>query len=225
MGIRIILFNIENVKMFINETVNFFRKKKPLNDNNPLSLKTKLVYQLAIKVRKNNFNNITADQISFSYKIENGKSNITIDIKGIRNKINEYRIYQLGSERNREIKLQYGNFTISDSSIDKDGELTVFNFDLPNIYFENLKVCICEEIKNVNQKCNLYFIPRNYLKNVNLIKIYHNSKQVRYYRALSNNQYENIVCIETQEEPACFDNQSDPNYVNSAYFISDYLHN
>lgn len=223
MKIQFIIFYFEKIK----GNISTYKEKFFSNDLGPLFKQTKFVYSLTNRIRENNLNNITASSISYSYKIEEDELHIIIDIDEISKKISKYKIYQLGNEKNTEIKIEYGNYTISNPSISKDNEFTVFDFDLPNVFFSNLKVCITQKIKNLNQKSNLYFIPRNYLKNVKFIKIYHNSKPVKCYRVLPNNNYENVVTLDysKDEEYVCLNNKNDPSYVNSVFFISDYKSN
>ncbi len=222
MGLKIIFFNIEKIIIFLKEKKNN-RNKGYLYESNPFSKKTKHMYPLTNKLRENNLNNITASSILYEYKIDNGDLHITIDIKGITKKIDVYKIYQ--REGNAEIKLEYGNYIIKDPSTNKDGDFTVFSFNFPNVHFENLKIFIKQRINNFNQISDLYFIPRNYLKNVDFIKIYNNSKTVKCFRALPNNQYEDVVSIDGSDNGYVFlNNKLDGNYVNSAFFIHDYKH-
>lgn len=218
------------VNFFTNLTVNFnirfknFFGRNSKNENAYATLiaKTRRLYSLVNELRRKIPNNISASVISFSYSIdEQNFLKTTIDIDGIKNKINTYFVHVLGNGESVKVVLVSNNICITPSSINSNNNFTVYSFNLNKQNTSHLKVCITDKMKNADQDVNLYFIPMNYLKNVDIIKINSNNRQIKYYRANDNQDYEDAVILEGKDS-IVLKSSNDKNYVKSIFYVPNY---
>lgn len=213
-----------NLTFNINIRVKNFLCGNSKNENAYATLiaNTRRLYSLVNELRRKIPNNISASVISFSYSIdEQNFLKTTIDIDGIKNKINTYFVHVLGNGENVKVVLESNNICITPSSTNSNNNFTVYSFYLNKQNASHLKVCITDKMKNADQDVNLYFIPMNYLKNVDIIKINSNNKHIKYYRANDNQDYEDAVILEGKDS-IVLKNSNDKNYVKSIFYVPNY---
>lgn len=196
------------------------RQNHESSEENILFKKTNIVSRLVSKIKEENINDIYACSLSYSYIIdENNLLNIVIKINGINDKMDDYIIYQLGNNDEIDIKLEFGNTILNPTIIEKDNDFTVFHFKLRNQNPHNLKITIKQKIRNMKQNADLFFVPRNYLRNVDKIKIY---GKVKCYLACNENEYDNNIITFDETNPTLLMSKNNKNYVDSVFFIPDY---
>lgn len=192
------------------------------NGNDPLKKSTKHVYPLSTIINSS----LRAETItySFNYKQKKNILDITVKIDGIKNNINKYELFLIDLPHN------IINPTIKISNIDvhptitSNGAFSVLNFNFTNFKTkgENILInwrCI---IKNKKHRANLYFLPKNYLKQVNTIKIEYKQKAVLMFQCYGNNRFGNPVSLNSKGHYIVLDAQQNPNYIDSAFFIRNY---
>lgn len=187
-------------------------------DYSNLQRDTELVPSLIDSINNKNRNNVYADIITYSYKklSEKNELEILVDIDGISNYNNIFTVSLLDKNENTNISVICNKNSIDPYSIKRENNYTEYFFNLPNLQ-RNLKIKIVQQI-SANKNSNLYFIPNNYVNEVNNIKIKTGKKVIGYYK-IEGRKYSSQFTLDVKNGKIQLNGRE---HIKSIFIIKDY---
>lgn len=210
--------------MFIDVKKNKYFVSKN-DENSILNEYTEHIHQLWIIILKSK-NTLCAETITYSFKYKKKKNVLDIRIKiyGIKNNINKHKLFFIGAPHNiRDPELKLSGVGIP-LTITPQGSFVALTFDFTNFNTKgkDIEINFKYTAINKNHRAYLYFIPKNYLKQVNTIKIKHGNKGVSMFLCNGNSGFDSPVSLEPKTRNIVLDTHQNPNYVDSIFFIKNF---
>ena len=206
------------------------RKKTPVD---LLERETQYTSQLVDIIKSNKSKQVSAKTIIYNYKVTK-KGNVQVrikiqNIKTINNDDKPYEVYFInnGYFNKESVRLHYGNIIrTSDSRVDVCEKYIKYVFNGPLCVCGNkgyskpldIHINVNFKTKSIPKKCNLCFMPFNYVKDVDLIKIYGNGRKIKVYKKENDCYTNTFYRCEEIRKPYIFNGD---NCLEDVYYIID----
>lgn len=186
-----------------------------------MKISTKLP-SLVDNIIKRGGNGVYAQRLCYSYK--NNKNNelvITINIEGITRCNSNYCVGLLNDIEDSKIKIIVNTNPLAPSSKNRTNKYTLYIFDLPNS--ENIKdfdISITLPSKPSEESANLFFCPKNYVSEVNVISLSVPNKHYKHIDSKANS-YKEPVEVNYDDNREIL-NIDDKNTLNNIFWFDNY---